>query len=116
MEPLPDCLDESITGCMDFVRSILLTQIIGKSFANPAELEALPTPWRGFYMAKAMTKMAFRDLWAKSLSLPRKTLLGGTRSETGAGVSPGITLIEATVTRAVAHQELGCKPALQVQF
>jgi O-succinylbenzoate synthase len=78
MDPLPDYLDESITGSMDFVRTVLLHQVIGKSFANPAELEALFAPWRGFYMAKAMVEMAFWDLWAKSLSLPLKALLGGT--------------------------------------
>jgi O-succinylbenzoate synthase len=97
MDPLPDYLDESITGSMDFVRSALLPQVIGKSFANPAELEALLAPWRGFYMAKAMVEMAFWDLWAKSLSLPLKTLLGGTSDAIEVGVSLGITSVEETV-------------------
>ena len=109
MDPLPDYLDESITGSMDFVRTVLLPQVIGRSFANPAELEALLTPWRGFYMAKAMVEMAFWDLWAKSLSLPLKTLLGGTGDAIEVGVSLGITSVEETVKRAVAHQELGYK-------
>jgi O-succinylbenzoate synthase len=109
MDPLPDYLDESITGSMDFVRTVLLPQVIGKSFANPAELEALFAPWRGFYMAKAMVEMAFWDLWAKSLSLPLKALLGGTNDAIEVGVSLGITSVEETVKRAVAHQELGYK-------
>jgi O-succinylbenzoate synthase len=109
MDPLPDYLDESITGSMDFVRTVLLPQVIGKSFANPAALEALLTPWRGFYMAKAMVEMAFWDLWAKSLSLPLTTLLGGTRGDIDVGVSLGITSVEETVKRAVAHHDLGYK-------
>jgi O-succinylbenzoate synthase len=109
MDPLPDYLDESITGSMDFVRTVLLPQVIGKSFANPAALEALLTPWRGSYMAKAMVEMAFWDLWAKSLSLPLTTLLGGTRGDIDVGVSLGITSVEETVKRAVAHHDLGYK-------
>ena len=43
MDPVPDYLDESIIGSMDLVRTVLLPQVIGKCFANPAELEALLT-------------------------------------------------------------------------
>ena len=109
MDPQPDYLDESITGSMDFVRTVLLPQVIGKSFANPAELEGQFASWRGFYMAKAMVEMAFWDLWAKSLLMPLKALLGGTGEAIEVGVSLGITSIEETVKRAVAHQELGYK-------
>jgi O-succinylbenzoate synthase len=109
MDPQPDYLDESITGSMDFVRTVLLPQVVGKSFANPAELEGQFASWRGFYMAKAMVEMAFWDLWAKSLLMPLKALLGGTGEAIEVGVSLGITSIEETVKRAVAHQELGYK-------
>ena len=86
MDPQPDYLDESITGSMDFVRTVLLPQVIGKSFANPAELEGQFASWRGFYMAKAMVEMAFWDLWAKSLLMPLKALLGGTGEAIEVGV------------------------------
>ena len=109
MDAWPDYLDESITGSMDFVRTVLLPGLIGQSFGNPAELEVLLTPWRGFYMAKAMVETAFWDLWAKSLSLPLKTLFGGIGNAIDVGVSLGITSIEETVKRAVAHQDLGYK-------
>ncbi len=109
MDPLPDYLDESIAGSMDFVRQVLLPQVLGKSFDSPAALEVVLAPWRGFYMAKAMVEMAFWDLWAKSLNLPVKTLLGGLKSEIEVGVSLGITPLEETVRRAVAHHDLGYK-------
>lgn len=107
MDPLPDYLDESIAGSMDLLRGVLLPQVVGKTFENPAALEAVLVPWRGFYMAKAMIEMAFWDLWAKSLNLPLKTLLGGLKSEIEVGVSLGITSPEETVRRAVAHHEQG---------
>ncbi len=107
MDPLPDYLDESLVGSLDFVRTVLLPQILGRSFASPAELEPLLAPWRGFYMAKAMVEMAFWDLWAKSLGLPLKTLLGGTRAAVEVGVSLGIASVEQTVARAVDHHAQG---------
>ena len=109
MDPLPDYLDESIAGSMDFVRQVLLPQVLGKTFESPAALEVVLAPWRGFYMAKAMVEMAFWDLWAKSLGLPIKILLGGLKSEIEVGVSLGITPLDETVKRAVAHHELGYK-------
>lgn len=60
-------------------------------------------------MAKAMVEMAFWDLWAKSLGLPIKTLLGGLKSEIEVGVSLGITPLAETIKRAVAHHDLGYK-------
>lgn len=107
MDPLPDYLDESVHGSMDFVRTVLLPQVLGHRFDSPAALEPLLAPWRGFYMAKAMVEMAFWDLWAKSLGLPLKRLLGGTREAIEVGVSLGINPIAETVRRAVAHHQEG---------
>lgn len=50
-------------------------------------------------MAKAMVEMAFWDLWAKSLNVPLKVLLGGTGDHVDVGVSLGIASIETTLER-----------------
>jgi len=109
MDPWPDYLDESLLGGMAFVRDVLLPNIVGASFQHPAALEKVLAPWRGHYMAKAMVEMAFWDLWAKSLNLPLKTVLGGLKSAIDVGVSLGITPLEETVQQALAHDELGYK-------
>ncbi len=109
MDPLPDYLDETIAGSMALLRDVLIPQMVGKSFENPAGVEALLGPWRGHYMAKAMVEMGFWDLWAKSLGLPLKTLLGGTRDAIDVGVSLGIGPIDSTIERAQKHLDLGYK-------
>ena len=109
MDPTPDYLDETITGGMGFLRDVLLPQIVGQAFENPAALAAVLTPWRGHYMTKAMVDMAFWDLWAKSLHLPLKTLLGGAGDAVDVGVSLGIGPIDTTVARVRVHVEQGYK-------
>lgn len=109
MDPTPDYLDETVAGSMAFLREVLLPQIMGQSFENPAALERILSPWRGHYMAKAMVEMAFWDLWAKSLNLPLKTLLGGSGDRVAVGVSLGIGPIEGTIDRVGAHLAQGYK-------
>lgn len=106
-DPLPDYLDETITGTMALLRDVLLPQMVGASFENPQALETLLLPWRGHRMAKAVAEMAFWDLWAKSLRLPLKTLLGGTADSVAVGVSLGIRTIDETVERARELHALG---------
>ncbi len=109
MDPLPDYLAETIPAGMALLRDVLLPQIVGKSFENPAALEKLLTPWRGHQMTKATVEMAFWDLWAKSLNLPLKTLLGGTRDAIDVGVSLGIGPIDETLARVASHHQQGYK-------
>lgn len=99
MDPAPDYLEETIPGAMAFLRDVLLPQIVGKRFASPYELEPILSPWRGNRMAKAVVEMAFWDLWAKSLGLPLKAVLGGVREHVDVGVSLGIAPIEQTLDR-----------------
>jgi O-succinylbenzoate synthase len=106
-DPLPDYLDETITGTMALLRDVVLPQMVGASFENPQALETLLLPWRGHRMAKAVAEMAFWDLWAKSLRLPLKTLLGGTADSVAVGVSLGIRTIDETVERACKLHALG---------
>ena len=109
MDTLPDYLDETIAGGMDFLRNHLLPQIIGHNFENPQALEKLLIPWRGHQMTKAMVEMAFFDLWAKSLDLPLKTVLGGVGDAVPVGVSLGIGPVAETVARVAAHHQQGYK-------
>ncbi len=109
MDPLPDYLDDTISATTHFLREAILPHVVGKSFANPGELERVLAPWRGHWMAKATVEMAFWDLWAKSLGLPLKTLLGGSGDKVAVGVSLGIDRIDATVEAARRHHAEGYK-------
>ncbi len=109
MDPLPDYLDETVTGSMALLRDVLLPQVIGQSFDNPRALEQVMAPWRGHYMARAMVEMAFWDLWAKSLDLPLQTVLGGQGGAIDVGVSLGIGPIESTLDRVADHVGQGYK-------
>lgn len=109
MDPLPDYLDETIAGAMMLLRDVLVPHLLGRNFESPAAVEGLLAPWRGHYMAKAMVEMALWDLWAKSLNLPLKTLLGGVREAIDVGVSLGIGPIDNTIERAQKHIDLGYK-------
>ncbi|WP_434291226.1 o-succinylbenzoate synthase [Celeribacter sp. SCSIO 80788] len=109
MDPYPDYLEETIPGALGFLRDLILPQIVGKTFANPAELTALMAPWRGHRMSKALVELAFWDLWTKALGLPLKDALGGVRDAVPVGVSLGITDIDTTLERVGAAVEAGYK-------
>jgi len=109
MDRLPDYLEETISGGLHLLREVLLPQIVGKSFENPQALEQVLRPWRGHQMTKAMVDMAFWDLWAKSLGLPLKTLLGGIGDAVDVGVSLGIGPVEDTLDRVKSHHAPGYK-------
>lgn len=107
MDPLPDYLDETVSGAMELLRSLLLPQVIGQSFAHPQELARKLAPWRANHMAKATVEMAFWDLWAKSLNLPLQTVLGGSGDAVDVGVSLGIGPIATTLERIASHLDQG---------
>jgi O-succinylbenzoate synthase len=99
MDPLPDYLEETVAGAMDFLSTVLLPQVVGHSFANPESLARRLAPWRANHMAKATVEMAFWDLWAKSLGLPLQTVLGGEGDAIDVGVSLGIGPVTQTLER-----------------
>ncbi|WP_139973625.1 MULTISPECIES: o-succinylbenzoate synthase [Brucella/Ochrobactrum group] len=109
MDPLPDYLEETISGSLSFLRDVLLPQIVGKRFTGPADLCAILDPWRGHKMSKAMVEMAVWDLWAKALNLPLSVALGGVRDSIDVGVSLGIADIPTTVDRVAASLDAGYK-------
>lgn len=109
MDPFPDYLDETIASAMMLLRDGILPGMVGKAFENPAAVEIDMADWRGHRMTKALVEMAFWDLWAKSLGLPLKTVLGGMGDKVDVGVSLGIGDIAGTIERAKAHHALGYK-------
>lgn len=104
---LPDYLPETLASSMMMLRDVFLPQVVGKSFANPQEIERLFRPWRDHQMAKATVEMAFWDLWAKAQGLPLWQALGGTRSEIEVGVSLGIKDIPRTLRDVEIHVQQG---------
>ncbi|RWR30801.1 o-succinylbenzoate synthase [Sinirhodobacter populi] len=107
MDPYPDYLEETISGALTFLREVILPQVIGRRFANAAELGAILDPWRGHRMAKAMVDMAMWDLWAKALNLPLSVALGGVREAVDTGVSLGIADIPTTLARVESAVQAG---------
>ena len=109
MDPLPDYLEETVAGAMDLLQTVLLPQVLGRSFAHPDHLARLFAPWRANFMARATVEMAFWDLWAKSLGLPLQTALGGAGDFIDVGVSLGIGPVSGTLDRVAQHLEQGYK-------
>ena len=107
MDPLPDYLDETVAGSMEFLSKVLIPAVVGRSFANPQALQATLTPWRGHRMALAALEMAFWDLWAKSLDLPLRDALGGQGDAVEVGVSLGIAPLDVTLHRVADHLAQG---------
>jgi len=107
MDTLPDYLEETVTGAMDLLATVLLPQVLGKAFAHPSSLARALEPWRGNFMARATLEMAFWDLWAKALDMPLQTALGGEGEAVDVGVSLGIAPIAATLDSVAAHVRQG---------
>ena len=110
MDVRPDFREETISGALALLKETVLPGVLGQEFTNPEQLTRHLARVRGNRMALATLEMAFWDLWAKSLSLPLSTVLGGVRDEVAVGVSLGIQpSIKATVESASLHAEQGYK-------
>ena len=109
MDPLPDYLEETVTGAMDLLARVLLPQVLGQTFPHPQALARCLAPWRANFMARATLEMAFWDLWAKSLDLPLQTVLGGEGTAVDVGVSLGIGPVPETLDRVARHLDQGYK-------
>lgn len=109
MDPLPDYLEETVAGAMEFLSGVLLPDVVGRSFANPEALAHHLAPWRANHMARATVEMAFWDLWARSLGLPLQTVLGGEGDAIDVGVSLGIAPVDTTLGRVREHLDQGYK-------
>ncbi len=109
MDPLPDYLEETVAGAVDFLSTVILPGLVGQSFANPQAVARHLSPWRANHMARATVEMAFWDLWAKSLNLPLQTVLGGEGEAIDVGVSLGISTVSNTLARVQSHLDQGYK-------
>lgn len=107
MDPLPDYLEESLPGSLDLMKQVLIPGLLRRTWDNPQALAPLLAPWRGHRMAIATVEMAFWDLWAKSLNLPLKSVLGGAGPSVPVGVSLGIGPVDETLDRIGAHLDQG---------
>ena len=94
--------EETVEGGLQILRLALLPNVLGKSFSNPAQFSRAMDGFRGNSMAKAMLEMAFWDLWARSLNVPLKDLLGGVRDAIPVGVSLGIQPDLTTLLKIVS--------------
>lgn len=107
MDPLPDYLEETIAGAVEFVTTALLPKLVGRRLRALADVRPVLDPWRGNRMAKAMVEMAVWDLWARSLGQPLNALLGGVRETIPVGVSLGIASVDETCARIEQAQSEG---------
>lgn len=106
---LPLFREETVQSAMVFLEEFL-PRLIGREFANPEALARYLEPYRGNYMAKAVTEMAFWDLWARHLAQPLHRLLGGVQDAISVGVSIGIQKdIPATLELVTDHVAQGYK-------
>jgi O-succinylbenzoate synthase len=72
------------------LRNFLSPLVVGKNFADIAELVEAMTPVRGHEMAKAAIENAAWDAMARHVGVPLHRLLGGTQIEINSGVSLSI--------------------------
>jgi len=108
MEEAPLFREEFVAGAVSLVKEVFLPRVLGVDLAVPQNVIDRLAPFRGNRMAKALVEMAFWDLWAKSLSQPLRSMLGGTRSAVPVGVSLGIhKSLEATRDQVQKHLEQG---------
>lgn len=90
------------------LQQYILPRVMGRDYANAAQLLKDLAMIRGHNMAVATLETAFWDLQAKSLGQPLWSLLGGTRTAHPVGASIGIQdSIEATVEQAQLHAGQG---------
>ena len=95
---------ETIDTCWLMIRSAVAPRVLGREFAHPREVHpALEENFRGHNMAKAAVEMAMWELAAQIEQVPLATLLGGTRTKIGTGVSLGIQSDPETLVRKAAQ-------------
>jgi o-succinylbenzoate synthase len=110
MDDVPYWREETLTGALELLKSVLLPAVLGKNFNTPNALVETYAILKGNRMAKATLETAFWDLWAKSLGQPLANVLGGTRELIPVGVSLGIQNdLNVTLKQVESHLVLGYK-------
>ena len=110
MDDVPYWREETLTGALELLKTVLLPAVLGKNFNSPNALVGTYAILKGNRMAKATLETAFWDLWAKSLGQPLANLLGGTRDSIPVGVSLGIQNdLNVTLKQVESHLAQGYK-------
>jgi o-succinylbenzoate synthase len=110
MDDVPYWREETLTGALELLKTVMLPAVLGKTFKTPNALVDTYAILKGNRMAKATLETAFWDLWAKSLGQPLANVLGGTRDLIPVGVSLGIQSdLNVTLKQVETHLQLGYK-------
>jgi o-succinylbenzoate synthase len=86
----PFYCEEDTETCWHLLQDILVPAVLGKEWADVAELVRPYGPVKRNHFAKAGLEMAAWDLLARAQGKPLHALLGGTQREVLSGVSLGI--------------------------
>lgn len=118
VDDAPNYSPETIDTAWPTIVRWLAPRLLGAPLPSHTEVHArLETDLRGHQMAKAALEMGCWALAATQLGLPLATLLGGTRSQIGTGISLGIqrdvpTLVaKATEALGLGYQKVKIKIA-----
>lgn len=107
MDVLPAYREETLVGALHLLREAFGPELLRNGMSHPSDLGTRWAQWRGNPMAKSALEQAAWDLYAKSLGVPLRELLGGTRTEIAVGASLGMGTLEGTVASVTAHVEQG---------
>jgi len=77
--------EESVDGCMLFIKKYIASQIIGKEIDTVADLQVVLDKYRGNSIAKAGIENAYVDLYSKLNKIPITSLIGGTKPQVQVG-------------------------------
>jgi len=86
----PSYNSETTDTAWHIISEFIAPLVIGKDFANAAQVRQLLSGIRGHQMAKAGVENSLWDIEAQQRGMPLSTLLGGTLTEIACGVSLGI--------------------------
>jgi o-succinylbenzoate synthase len=86
----PFYCEETSETCWHILRDFLLPAVVGRDWADAAQLTGLYAKLKRNNFAKAGLEMACWDLLAQAARQPLHAMLGGTRAEILSGVSLGV--------------------------
>lgn len=109
VDDAPNYSSETIDTAWPTIARWLAPRLLGESIASHTDVHArLETDVRGHQMAKAALEMGCWALAATQLGVPLATLIGGTRTHIGTGISLGIQRdIPTLVAKAIEALALG---------
>ncbi|MGE3820817.1 MAG: o-succinylbenzoate synthase [Isosphaeraceae bacterium] len=79
-------------GCWEDLTSRIAPSLLGRTLANPADIEALASTWAGSRFAVAGAETALWDLLARARHLSISGLLGASPEQSALGVESGLAV------------------------